>query len=235
MELTEFTNVDPFLDRTRPYLEREEAFSGLAFGIALRLREASPTAALDGDPHPPTTAAREGDPLPPPLLLSVSDGDEPILVGVMTPPHRLVLYGMARPLGEAVDLVVDHLLECGRVLPGVNGPSAISGRFARAWSRRASVCSREGVSMEVYELRQVTPVDSASGSMRAATAADLDLLVRWMICFNRDVGMPSDDEAAMEQAVQNRIDRGALFVWEDAGRVVSMAGAARPTPPTAWR
>ena len=67
------------------------------------------------------------------------------------------------------------------------------------------------------------------GRMRVSDDGDLDLLVKWMLCFNRDVGMHSHPMDVLRPQVAQRIARQGLYIWEDGGQPVSVAGPSRPT------
>ena len=73
----------------------------------------------------------------------------------------------------------------------------------------------------------------ASGGARHATEADATLLQRWMVAFVAEA-LPHDPaiDDGGRAIVESRLlaEDAGLWVWEDGGRVVSVAGYGGPTP-----
>jgi hypothetical protein len=74
MEFITGSNLDVFGPEVQVYLEKEEALNNLLLGIIQHTRQ--------------STALPEHKP----CFLKVVDGTQILLVGVMTPPQKLVLY-----------------------------------------------------------------------------------------------------------------------------------------------
>ena len=160
--------------------------------------------------------------------------EEPMLFGwhgepadaavLMTPPFELLLT-VAQD-----DLVTDlatALRVAGVLVPGVTGEvSAVEG-FVEAWTggtpRRAEVRMRT----RLYTLDRLRPPDPAPpGRSRAATSADLPLAIAWFDAFATEAGTHAVDAAA---AARDKLERGALWLWEDpAGEPVSLAARNPP-------
>ena len=158
----------------------------------------------------------------------VHDGGRVVGAALRTPPYNLVL---ARPEGEAALETLTAAI--ADELPGVIGAEPEASAFARAWSATRGVGLHVQRRMGVYALDRVLTVPGAPGASRAATAADRDLLLRWMHEFGVEVleeGDPGREEA--EASVLQRLARtdAGFLLWEDGGETVSVAGWGSPTP-----
>lgn len=108
----------------------------------------------------------------------------------------------------------------------VLGPPASVQQFAaasgRAWSAR--------MSQGIYECRDVVTPRGVSGIRRIARADDRELLSEWSRRLHSEaLGEDVTGNEAIER-VDGHISRCSLHVWEDGGRVVSVAAAVAPTP-----
>lgn len=153
-----------------------------------------------------------------PMLFGWYALDGPVTGAVsMTPPYELLLASVPEP---ALLPLVDALHERDVVLPGVNGETSVAQSFAAAWSARRGLRADTRRRERLYRLHSLLPAP-ADGRPRAATAADIGLVVEWFTRFQVEAGVQTVDVA---DAVRDRVDRGLLWLWEDGGRVVSMAG-----------
>ncbi len=233
MEIIEYDSSDTFLQRATPVLSRNEAFTGLLYGVADRVGRVA-----DADP------AND-----PPFLATVEDGNGVQLIAIMTPPHRLLLHA-ANDGADAVVLqaLADHMRGTGLRPPGVLGPQPLPDAFAGIWcadpAQGVGQTVTPGLAMTVYELRQLSYRGSASGSYRHATLADRQLLEDWTETFFHQVhGRPPVGQEI--GAVARRLPKGEYRIWEDGGEPVCFVAQARPTPtgmainavftPQAWR
>lgn len=213
MELTVYENANDFLAAAAPLLEQNEAANNLILGIAERLT------------HNPHYYGQED-----PFLAVVSDGGPPLLVALRTPPYGLALYAPEDDPAEAIKTLIRHLADGGTVLPGVNGPAALSENFARRWSRRTGAPYRLKMRERVYELRQVIPPRPVDGAMHPAGAADMDLIAQWTYGFHDDAFGPGEmDEAEARKVAERSLATGGLHFWEVDGQPVSMALLGRKT------
>ena len=217
MELTQFDDAQAFLDETESALEQNEALNGLILGVARRIR--------DGERPPPA----DGSESAPPLLLAAERHSHLVLAALQTPPQKMVLYCTPEHCDAALDVLLTGLLEMEHALPGVIGPDPMPLRFSEAWTRQSGQTYRSTMSTRVYELREVRYSGATPGRLRVADEGDLDLLVEWMLCFNRDVGMHSHPMDVLRPQVTQRIARQGLYIWEDGGQPMSVAGPSRPT------
>jgi GNAT superfamily N-acetyltransferase len=128
--------------------------------------------------------------------------------------------------GETVIATVDAIAGGSVVLPGVGGDATTAARFAGAWTERTKSAARPRLGQRIYEVTRVVPPRTAPGAMRAAEHGDRELLVRWLVAFQDEIGEPRRDAAAV---VERRLAAGTLWMWaERNGDAVAMAGRSEP-------
>ncbi|MEA3218149.1 MAG: uncharacterized protein QOJ19_4305 [Acidimicrobiia bacterium] len=135
------------------------------------------------------------------------------------------------PLPEdAVDVVVDAMVDAGVALPGINGEAATAARFAGCWTERHRTAARPIDGQRIYELGvPVAPVD-VPGRLRQAGTNDRDRILAWMQGFDADTGERTSERRVVAEA---RIAAGQFSLWEEgepvsmAAFVASAAGVAR--------
>jgi predicted GNAT family acetyltransferase len=125
---------------------------------------------------------------------------------------------------EAVAALVDAVVDQGVALPGVQGEADTTSRFAGAWTERTGTGALPDMGLRLYALEQVA-LPGVGGRLRAATAADADLLTGWMRAFQEETHGPPDSDAA--GYVASRTAAGRLWVWDHDGPV-SMAAFSAP-------
>ena len=208
MKLTRHQIAAAFLAHTQAMLERNEAANNLMLGIAMRLAE-----------HPDRIKT-------PPYLATVERESGLLAAAVMTPPHRVIIYGES---ADAVPLrlIADDLIAGGWMPPGAIGPAEVARAFSQVWTVARGGQFRIHTHERVYELRQVAPPAGVPGALRVATESDLDLVARWMFAFTQDARLDGTVESTREIA-EFRIDDRDLFLW-DVGQPVSMAAKSRRT------
>lgn len=209
MNLTIHPTIDTFLARTEGILSRDEVTNGLILGVALRLKR---------DPARFEHA---------PYLATVDDGGELVAAGLMTPPHGLVVYAGTDDPAPPMRLLAADLVANGWPLPTVNGVVDVSRAFAGAWQAHTGGSVAVSIAMRVFELRQVFPPAGVAGSLRQAMPAELDQVFAWTNAF-RDEAIPTDAPPRREVLARS-ITEGNIYLWEDGGQVVSMAGKGRRT------
>ena len=212
MLVRRFDDPNAFRGVVTPYLIRDEPRHNLLLGISSTLIQRPDVYELFD-------------------LWCVSNGGEVVGAALRTPPHNLVL---AQPAAdEALDALVDRLLQEGQDLPGVTAALPEIEAFVGGWTAArdvdAVIVQRQGI----YAVREVLPTPDAAGAARAATPADRDLVVAWMVAFG-DEALPDPPEAERQaRLVEARLDateHAGLWLWEDEGRPVSMCGYGSETP-----
>jgi uncharacterized protein len=165
-------------------------------------------------------------------LWSVESGGAVAAAAMMTPPFPLAL---ARPRERgALTALVSHLIGERLTIPGVSGAEPEAEWFAELWAAatgtEAHLERREGI----YRLREVAQISRASGAGRPMDRSDHDRAAAWTEAFVHEA-LP-EEAGALEtgrRSLEHRLDPSAdagLWVWEDAGRAVAMAGYSGPTP-----
>lgn len=190
-------------------LELNEAANSLMLGVCLRLVR-----------HPERMQT-------PPCLKTVEDEKGLVLAAMMTPPHKLVVYGHQGDLDEGARMLVTDLVSEGWHVPGVLGPSETARSLAAKWAEITGKRYEAIGQQQVLVLRNVKQVVFIPGQLRLATAVDIDLVTKWRCGFYTAVFGQADQEAERRAAKQG-IAAGDVYLWQD-GRPVSMAMKTRPT------
>lgn len=209
MNLTVHQAIGTFLAETEAVFSQDEVTNGLILGVALRLKQ---------DP------ARFEQP---PYLATVHDDGEVVAAGLMTPPHGLVVYARPGDPSPAMRLLAADLVTNRWPLPTVNGVVDVSRAFAAAWQTLTGGSVAVGIAMRVFELRAVTPPAGVAGTLRCATPADLEQVYAWANAF-RDEAIPTDAPPRRELLARSIAEEN-IYLWEDGGRVVSIAAKGRRT------
>ena len=165
------------------------------------------------------------------LMATVSSADAIHLVAVMTPPHNITLYAVDEATtAEAVNTLVAALVTHELAVPGVTARSALAESFVASYTPRLQLKPELTMQQRIYQLTQVNPAIpeiAAPLSMRMASPKDMAFLPWWLQDFNntsflRPLALESEVEVA-----QRHIENGRLFILEDAGVPVSLAGRSR--------
>ena len=209
MEVERFSDGGAFLERAEPLLLVDEARHNLILGLAGTLRE---NPASYDEQHE----------------WVVLDGGRPVAAALRTPPFNLAL---ARPASdEALAALVEALAV--EELPGVTAALPEADAFATRWAEMHPVAPRTTMRQHIYELDRVEPPPRQTGASRDATGADRELAVAWWSAFAEETraGGPRPDRA--EAAVDHRLAAATagFRLWEDEGRVVSLASWGGQTP-----
>ena len=209
MRLIEFSKVQDFLALTQDTLELNESANNLILGICFQLRD-EPECYLEA-----------------PFLAAVLDEQEQvILCAVMTPPYPLLIQGYAEP-DKASNVLIEHLLKAHWRLPGVNGQKDIAEAFAHLWQVHAGYTPHLTMSQRVYEIRRVVMPPIPEGHFRRACKQDKDLLISWFVAFAKEA-MGKEKSSVDVGRIIVAVDMGNAYVWERAGKLVSMAFRQRP-------
>lgn len=213
MKLRQYDSARTFLERTGPFLERNEAGNNLLLGLVHMLVQQQ--AKSDR-----TTKA----------VMAAVENDEgsPVLVMLLNSLNLIVAGEEEEPeLGQAVRLAATHFIEAGAEVPGIVGPPAIAGPMADLWAFANGKTAFVKMNQRVYRLDEVKPIPYGTGSLRAADPGDLGLVADWIHEFAVSIGENVSRDDAAAKASEN-IRSGSLYLWED-GRPVSMAKKTRPT------
>lgn len=161
----------------------------------------------------------QADPAPP-VLVSVHDAAGAVVGGAMRTAHRGVFLG---GLGDhLVPEVVDAYARWAPDADTVEGTATAAGRYAELWSARLGRQHRIVRGTRLHELGRLVE-QHAEGTPRLAAADDLGLVARWVTRFGEDVGVTSSPAEHLEWS-RARIGAGRVWLWEVAGRPVSLVG-----------
>ncbi|MCI0345944.1 MAG: GNAT family N-acetyltransferase [Chloroflexi bacterium] len=213
MRVERFADVDAYLARVGPFLAAREPEHMLILGITSSIQA-----------FPDIWEA-------PPYFSAVIADERVAMAAVRTPPWRLVLGEIddVRLLEPLVgDLAADP---AGRDVPGVMGPVPGVEAFASAWAARMDQRTVLSMSERAFKLERVLPVRRPPGSMRPAAEADRPLLAEWLLAFTAEASPddpPQDPQPMIDRYLAGGV-RG-LRLWDDGGRVSSLAGFGGPTP-----
>jgi predicted GNAT family acetyltransferase len=156
------------------------------------------------------------------VWILVLDGDRVVGAAMHTPPHELFLPRLEPGIAA---LIAAALAEPDHALPGVNGEIAAVREFAEAWTAAMRITSTVTSSRRLYRLGSLAAPSGVPGRPRRAERGDLDLVADWFVRFDAeahtgDIGVDWADLA------RRRVEAGQLWLWEDAGTTVSLAGVS---------
>lgn len=158
-------------------------------------------------------------------LLTVFDdtGGRSIQAAALVNPVAVM---MTRADTESVEALTGHLAESPWPVAGIIAPEPDAGFFAERWERRTGKTAELYLNQRIHRLENMEPdLPASTGRARWATEDDTDLVASWITQFGTAVGMPMDGP----KMAPARIAARAVLLWEDDGRVVTMAAWAGPT------
>jgi uncharacterized protein len=207
--VSRWSSAQDFLGAAGTFLAAREAEHCLLFGLS-------------------STIASHPEVYPDPRFWTVHEAERVVGAALRTPPHNLILSQVDEPRWLTA-LAADVL--ASDQPPGVNGPAAAARALADAWSARTGGTPARVVQERIYRLDRVVPPRPAPGCCREAEERDRALLAVWYTAFQAEALplAPPGDAAEAADRMLRRVGRVA-YVWDDAGEVVALAGAAGPTP-----
>jgi len=185
-----------------------------------------------------TEALRSADPLLTNIMGSVATGvvdgrryeselwltvhDETGLVGMAmrTAPWNLAVSAMPADAAEELGRFVAGI---DPDVPGVNGPQQTVDAVVTGIAPTAGRRPRTDMTDVLRVLSSLRPPADVPGAARVAQPDDTALLIDWHRAFADDAGLPSH---SIEESIRQQVRDGALWIWEDEGVPVSMAGHA---------
>jgi len=206
-----YPNPADFLTATDTLLQSDEARYGLIYGIA-KLTAVNPHHYGEGDPW----------------FCTVSDSNVISALAWRTPPHPVGLAWNAGNPEEAVSLLIEAVRSYWGEIPGIIGHREVTDPFAERWCKTYGASIQSTMAQRIYRLDSVNDVPAVSGRVRLATLADKDLVSGWTRVFEVEAGVPIN-ESIPERDITPAIEKSGIYLWEDAGKPVSMAAKGRPT------
>ena len=165
------------------------------------------------------------------LTIHAEPGSEPAGIAMRTAPHNLVLSPMPTDVARALGR---HLAEVDPNLPGVTGERDVCQALLEGLDAidRAHIAMTERVRV-LQNL--IAPQPPVGGRARRFDSGDLELVADWLVRFAVDADLnvrPSRDSVLAE--LDSEVVP-ALWLWEQGGEPVSLAGHAPPVPTPAGR
>ena len=167
-------------------------------------------------------------------FLTVGRADEVVGVAMRTAPEPEYATWVGRMPGGAALQLGRALVDRGesvRLVTGSLDPArTVADHLAAATSGQVRIAERT----RLFELGALMPPTGVSGTLRAATEDDLDLLHGWREIFlaeaEEQAGRPVVSRPAGDpEETRRRIHDHRLWVWEDGGQPVQMTGANPPS------
>jgi RimJ/RimL family protein N-acetyltransferase len=220
-------DVTEFLAAAGPWLRRERARNTVILSVTETMRvtaaAAGKSSAAAGQPQSPAAGQATGQiagQAARPLFGWWSDRAGAVAGAFMhTPPFPVVLTEVGVAAAELAAVTM-----AARPLAGVNAHPEVAEAFAAGWrdrnrGGRADVHRRQ----RLYRLAElVWPDPPPDGTARIARDGDARLTAGWFAAFADevdDLGKGEDQSAAARE----KISRGAVMLWQDGGRPVSIA------------
>lgn len=202
-----------YVERVRPLLLREEALNNLPLGVLGQLEQGVYDERV--------------------LLTVETDGGVVVGMVLRTPPWpwSVAVFEDDR---DGFAAVAGRHLARHATLPGeVVGEAGIAAAVADRWAVEADAVASVAMSMRVMDCSEVLSAPAVSGAPRPIGMGDLDVVVPWLVDFESETGVSSEPRPAEElRGLLERPlteGRSPLWVWEDGGEIVSLAGIGRPT------
>lgn len=211
MDIKSYSTASDFLAIAGSLLRSDEVRYGLIYSIA-RLVVANPHHYGDEDPQ----------------FYIVSDDTGISTLAWRTPPFLVGLAWYSGDTQEAVSLLIESIRHRWQVIPGVTGHREVTDLFAEKWSKAYKTPIQAVQSQRIYRLDSINNITDTSGHIRLATLEEKELVFSWIRTFSIDTNQGSNRDI-QERLTLHRIENGEIYLWEDAGRPVSMAAKSRPT------
>ncbi len=162
------------------------------------------------------------------LMATISDANGIQLTALMTPPHNITLYATDNIIKPtAINCLIDGLK--GHDIPGVTTEKTLAEYFAEEYTARKGLTFKATMNQRIYELRAVNPDIKQFGVVRLLDEKDMHFFPYWLEAFNAaksygktEMSIPQD-----EDSYRYRLSTKKLYVLEDNGIPVSMAGYTR--------
>lgn len=173
---------------------------------------------------------------PKPYLAVFQDAGEIRTAALCTPPWpALISYENPPPERTVLKAILADMQEkLQDDFIGLTGNKRFVSCLVADWEEETGKQAVLAMSMQIYRLQEVTPVEGVSGSMRPAQKEDQELLENWFAGFHVEALQEEPDLKRIRKLLKAYLSadpkvRG-LMTWEVEGQPVSMAGYAGPTP-----
>lgn len=157
------------------------------------------------------------------LWIMAEQGNRPVGVAMHTPPFNLFLPRLADDVSGAM---AEALVEAGRHLPGINGEVATVERFLDRWTALTKSRAHLERSMRMYALGILSAPTDVAGRGRPAAPGEQAMVSRWLNAFHHEAD-PSGPDEDFDSVAERLVAQGLVWIWQDDGEVVSLAGMSR--------
>ncbi|MBY0011531.1 GNAT family N-acetyltransferase [Paenibacillus typhae] len=162
------------------------------------------------------------------LMATISDDQGIQLTAIMTPPHNITLYATDNSINpEAISCLIDGLKD--REIPGVTTEKNLAEVFAKEYTLSKGITFKTVMNQRIYELTAVNPDIQKPGTVRLLDKKDISFFPYWAEAFYA-AGTYGKTEMSIPQEAAPylyRIESKKLYILEDNGIPVSMAGYTR--------
>ncbi|MDF9845300.1 MULTISPECIES: GNAT family N-acetyltransferase [unclassified Paenibacillus] len=162
------------------------------------------------------------------LMATISDDKGIQLTAIMTPPHNITLYATDNNINpEAVSCLIDGLKD--RDIPGVTTEKTLAEYFAKEYTLSNGITFKTVMNQRIYELTAVNPGIQKPGIVRLLDNKDIHFFPYWAEAFNAAAIYGKTEMSIPQEAAPYlyRIESKKLYILEDNGIPVSMAGYTR--------
>ena len=162
------------------------------------------------------------------LMATISDIEGIKITALMTPPHNITLYATDNIINhDAITCLIDGLIDYD--IPGVTTEKSLATYFANEYATRRGLGIKTTMDQRIYELKAVSSSIKQIGRVRLLEEKDMAFFPYWMEAFKSaetygktEMSMPQEKSLYL-----NRIASKKIYVLEDQGLPVSMAGFTR--------
>jgi predicted GNAT family acetyltransferase len=151
----------------------------------------------------------------------VEDSSGTVVAMMMrTAPHKLVLSPM--PL-DAVDVAAEAVATHDPDIPGLTGSRSLVEKFLAKFVTLSELALRGETerNLLVYVLGTLRPPTPGSGTWRAATPSDFDLLFTWWKDFADETNV---ERHGLEEGLRASLEDKRVYLWIDGGQPVCAVG-----------
>jgi predicted GNAT family acetyltransferase len=113
---------------------------------------------------------------------------------------------------EAATQLADFIHAQDFKLPGVGGAVKASPKFAGRWTELTNSGAMPSKALRIYEQKDYDWTQPVKGRLIRFTEQNIDLAIRWMLEFCKEIGEPLDD---VEEFTRFRVSKGLMCFWEN--------------------
>jgi predicted GNAT family acetyltransferase len=155
------------------------------------------------------------------LWLTVHDESGAVIgMAMRTAPWNMAVSAMPAEAAEELGRLIARI---DADVPGVNGPPDVVDAVVAGLAPPAGRGPRIAMVDVLRVLTTLRPPTTTSGAAVAARPEDVPLLIEWHHAFADDAGLAAH---SIEDSVRKQVSDEAVWIWEDGGMPVAMAGHA---------